>query len=53
VHDPPQPERKLRAGWCAGAPQGVDCTVQELLDGDCLDSLEAYITQNVGSYTAS
>jgi hypothetical protein len=37
----------------AGAPQGVNCTVQQFLDGNCLDSLKAYITQSGGSYTAS
>jgi hypothetical protein len=36
----------------AGAPQGVNCTVAQFLDGSCLQSLKAYITQTGGSYTA-
>jgi hypothetical protein len=35
----------------AGAPQGVNCTVSEFLDGGCLASLKAYIGQTGGSYT--
>jgi hypothetical protein len=36
----------------SGAPQGVNCTVQQFLDGSCLVTLKAYITQTGGSYTA-
>jgi hypothetical protein len=35
-----------------GAPQGVNCTVAALLDGGCLGTLESYIAQTGGSYTA-
>jgi hypothetical protein len=35
-----------------GAPQGVNCTVEELLDGGCLAELKAYITETGGAYTA-
>jgi hypothetical protein len=37
----------------AGAPQGVNCTAPELLDGGCLGRLESYIAQTGGSYTAT
>jgi hypothetical protein len=36
----------------AGAPQGVNCTVSEYLDGGCLRNLKAYIAETGGSYTA-
>jgi hypothetical protein len=36
-----------------GAPQGVNCSLDELLGGACLASLESYIEQTGGSYTAS
>jgi hypothetical protein len=35
-----------------GAPQGVNCTVPQFLDGSCLTSLKTYIAQTGGSYTA-
>lgn len=36
-----------------GAPQGVNCEVSEVVDGSCLDTLETYLTQTGGSYTAA
>ena len=36
-----------------GAPQGVNCPVDAVLSGECLDTLKAYIEQTGGSYTAS
>ena len=33
-----------------GAPEGVNCTVRELVGGDCLKTLKAYIHQSGGSY---
>jgi hypothetical protein len=33
-------------------PQGVNCTVPQFLDGSCMESLETYIAQTGGSYTA-
>jgi hypothetical protein len=35
-----------------GAPQGVTCTVNQLVDGDCLRNLKAYIRRTGGSYFA-
>ena len=37
----------------AGAPQGVNCSVSEVLGGDCLQSLKSYIEETGGSYDAS
>ena len=36
----------------AGAPQGVNCKVPQVLDGTCLRELKGYIAQTGGSYTA-
>jgi hypothetical protein len=36
----------------SGAPQGVNCTVSQFLDGSCLEDLKTYITQTGGNYTA-
>jgi hypothetical protein len=35
-----------------GAPQGVTCTVKQLIDGECLRNLQAYIRRTGGSYFA-
>jgi hypothetical protein len=35
----------------AGAPQGVNCTVEEFLNGTCLANLKSYISSTGGSYT--
>jgi hypothetical protein len=35
----------------AGAPQGVNCTVEEFLNGTCLSNLKSYISSTGGSYT--
>lgn len=35
-----------------GAPQGVNCSVTELVNGSCLQSLKSYIKQTGGNYTA-
>lgn len=37
----------------AGAPQGVNCEVDEVLDGGCLDRLKAYIADTGGTYEVS
>jgi hypothetical protein len=37
----------------AGAPQGVNCTVEAFLDDSCLETLKSYITQTGGQYEAS
>lgn len=37
----------------AGAPQGVNCSVTEVVAGSCLDRLEDYIERTGGSYTAA
>ncbi len=34
----------------AGAPQGVNCSVDEFLGGDCLARLEDYIAETGGDY---
>lgn len=36
----------------AGAPQGVNCTLAELLDGSCLQELKSHIESTGGSYQA-
>ena len=36
----------------AGAPQGVNCTVDELVGGSCLEQLQGWISETGGSYTA-
>jgi hypothetical protein len=35
-----------------GAPQGVNCTAEQFLDGSCLARLKAYIAETGGTYTA-
>ena len=35
----------------SGAPQGVNCSVSQLLGGSCLQRLTSYIQQTGGSYT--
>lgn len=37
----------------SGAPQGVNCSVSDVVSGTCLASLKTYISQTGGSYTAS
>jgi hypothetical protein len=36
----------------AGAPQGVNCDVDDVLEGTCEDRLRTYIERTGGSYTA-
>jgi hypothetical protein len=36
----------------SGAPQGVNCSVAELVDGTCLKELKSHIESTGGSYQA-
>jgi hypothetical protein len=36
----------------SGAPQGVNCTVAELVDDSCLKQLKSHIESTGGSYQA-
>jgi hypothetical protein len=36
----------------SGAPQGVNCTVVELVDDSCLKQLKSHIESTGGSYQA-